>query len=554
MNTRFTLFTILIMTPFLLLAQGVGIGTTTPEESAILDVTSTEKGLLIPRMTAADREAIDTPAKGLMVFDNETNSFWFYNGTEWNEIGADDGDVFLVNSNVISGDGAGANLLGDGANASANIAIGNNALSTAQSGGNGFNVAVGWNSQPLTGDVVFGNPFGFFFAFGNASVGGRTLEQNTTGAQNAALGYQSLQSNTTGSANAAVGSFALNRTTTGNGNIAMGLRAGQGNITGEGNLYIGFDAGRGTNQATDGSAENTNVTFLGRQTGVSDAGINYTNSTALGFEALITADNQIVLGNGDISEITTSGNLVTSGNINATDVTATGNLSGIDLNSSGDVNTGNLNATGDANVTNVLATGNVSSVDVSASGDISTTNLTATANVDAVDVNASGNVNATDVNATGEMNATAFNTTSDGRFKYNVEENVKGLEFILNLRPVVYNFDYTKHAKFNHKGEKSNTGKIETGFIAQEVEIAAENANYNFDGVKIPENLEDEHYSVDYSKFVMPLTKAIQELKGIIDGQNKQIKALSAELAEVKAGQTGKLQSIKSNTNVAQRQ
>lgn len=66
--------------------NNVGIGTSTPNSSAILDITSTNKGLLIPRMTTAQRTAIATPAKGLMVFDTDNNSFWYYNGSAWTAI------------------------------------------------------------------------------------------------------------------------------------------------------------------------------------------------------------------------------------------------------------------------------------------------------------------------------------------------------------------------------------------------------------------------------------------------------------------------------------
>ncbi|TDA85852.1 hypothetical protein E0702_17340, partial [Halomonas marinisediminis] len=47
----------------------VGIGTTTPDASSALEVQSTEKGLLIPRMTSAQRTAIASPALGLLVYD-----------------------------------------------------------------------------------------------------------------------------------------------------------------------------------------------------------------------------------------------------------------------------------------------------------------------------------------------------------------------------------------------------------------------------------------------------------------------------------------------------
>ena len=54
-----------------------------PDASSILDIKSTDKGMLIPRMTTAQKMAISSPATGLLVFDNETNSFWFYDGSAW---------------------------------------------------------------------------------------------------------------------------------------------------------------------------------------------------------------------------------------------------------------------------------------------------------------------------------------------------------------------------------------------------------------------------------------------------------------------------------------
>ena len=70
--------------------QGVAITTdgTNPDNSAMLDIKSNSKGLLIPRMTTAQRTAIASPAKGLIVFDTDMNSFWFYNGAAWNNLSA----------------------------------------------------------------------------------------------------------------------------------------------------------------------------------------------------------------------------------------------------------------------------------------------------------------------------------------------------------------------------------------------------------------------------------------------------------------------------------
>ena len=63
----------------------VGIGTTSPDASSALEVASTDKGFLMPRMTTVQREAIAAPANGLMVFDTETNSQWTYFGGAWAE-------------------------------------------------------------------------------------------------------------------------------------------------------------------------------------------------------------------------------------------------------------------------------------------------------------------------------------------------------------------------------------------------------------------------------------------------------------------------------------
>ena len=58
----------------------VGIGTTTPDASSALDITSTTKGLLIPRMTNVQRDAISSPATGLMIYQtDDTIGFYYYN-------------------------------------------------------------------------------------------------------------------------------------------------------------------------------------------------------------------------------------------------------------------------------------------------------------------------------------------------------------------------------------------------------------------------------------------------------------------------------------------
>jgi len=58
----------------------------TADSSAMLDINSTDKGVLIPRLTTAQRLIINNPATGLLVFDSDEGSFFFYNGTEWSNL------------------------------------------------------------------------------------------------------------------------------------------------------------------------------------------------------------------------------------------------------------------------------------------------------------------------------------------------------------------------------------------------------------------------------------------------------------------------------------
>ncbi len=83
-----------ILTPFLfffllsfinpsLFSQSVGINNPQPDPSAILDILSTNKGILIPRITISQRDAIPNPAQGLLVYITNDTSFHFFTGNRW---------------------------------------------------------------------------------------------------------------------------------------------------------------------------------------------------------------------------------------------------------------------------------------------------------------------------------------------------------------------------------------------------------------------------------------------------------------------------------------
>ena len=96
MNTKTSISTLVLTVLSWLLINSataqVAINTTGTEAnpSAMLDVSSNEKGVLIPRMTASERNAITSPAGGLLVFVTDDNSFYYYDNTNWIKVLNDD--------------------------------------------------------------------------------------------------------------------------------------------------------------------------------------------------------------------------------------------------------------------------------------------------------------------------------------------------------------------------------------------------------------------------------------------------------------------------------
>ncbi len=78
--TTIFITTIVLLLPSVFNAQ-VGIGTTTPDSSAVLDLVSIDRGFLMPRLTTAQRQTILNPAKGLMIYNLTTNSVQVNTGT-----------------------------------------------------------------------------------------------------------------------------------------------------------------------------------------------------------------------------------------------------------------------------------------------------------------------------------------------------------------------------------------------------------------------------------------------------------------------------------------
>lgn len=422
--------------------QGVGINSTgdDPDPSAVLDVSSTEQGVLLPRMSTAQRQAIADPATGLIVFDNDTESFWYRDSTTWINLVASGADspVRLDNESLIAGDSTALNLTTGNRNVllgfragqnidqtNGTIAVGFNAFRDLSGSGNTFNVGIGWNTAPLT---EFAFPFFSGTSelpasgFGNTLVGSRIFENNLSGTLNVGIGYQAMQLNVSGSDNTAVGSFALNKNNAGVKNVAVGFRTLQENADGAGNVAVGFDAGlRGAN--------NQNATYLGRLAQNDSLNNSYNNVTAVGYQATVSADNQVRLGNLAVTD-----------------------LGGFQ----------------------------------------------------------------------------SWSVAADSSFSTNVAENVPGLDLIRGLRPVSFQLD--RETLAGQLGQVYEAGDLpvapETGFFGQEVETTLNGLGYDFNGLLLPATANGE-YRLAYARFVVPLTRAVQELDDIIANQNAQINDLT---------------------------
>ena len=155
-------------------------------------------------------------------------------------------------------------------------------------------------------------------------------------------------------------------------------------------------------------------------------------------------------------------------------------------------------------------------------------------------------------------------TASDGRMKKAVKEDVKGLDFILQLRPVSYQVDALRMDQFLRKGmesvsrakdqtdeEKAEDAKRKktyegylkekskiryTGFVAQEVEQAAEQSDFEFSGVVKPSHDQD-HYTLRYAEFVVPLVKGMQEQQEVIEDLEVKVKEIDQLKKENKSQQ-----------------
>jgi hypothetical protein len=275
---------------------------------------------------------------------------------------------------------------------------------------------------------------------GNTGTGENALYKLTQGDDNTANGFNALYYDTSGYYNTGAGAYALYNNFNGIENSAVGVNALLNNATGSYNTAVGASS----LIFETGGSFNTAVGF-----GAYNAVNDYQNSSAFGYSTVITADNEVRIGNSSVTSIG-----------------------------------------GYADWTNI----------------------------------------------------------SDARVKKNIKQDVPGLAFINKLVPITYNLDLDaadriiqkaplkdkngniiqpSSSELNARAAKEKT--VYSGFIAQDVEKAAKELNYDFSGIDAAKNDKD-LYGLRYAQFVVPLVKAVQELSK----QNDSLQSKVNELENLK--------------------
>lgn len=512
--------------------------------NALGQANTTLSNLVAP--TAVNRDLLPNPTNTYNLGSGAQSWKSIYTGTSY----------YLKNLRILHAPGATNFFVGPNAGNAAvtgtnNTALGDNALVVITSGGYntgiGFtalrNVTTGSRNTAVGFATLYSNTLGIY----NTVSGERGLYSNTTGSyntvsgslamyfsssgiNNSAYGYAALYQNTTGTHNVGVGNQALHENTTGDHNVAVGSGAMYSNITANNQVAIGDNAlyhlngGGGNNVATGSEAMYETTTG------------NY--NTAAGNESMYdntTGSFNAAVGYSALSYNTTSGNNTAMGaytmyaNGGAGYNTAVGVYAGY-YTSTNSTFVGWFARGPQAGVTNSIAIGY--NAIVTASNQVRIGNNTITS--------IGGQV--------------GWTTLSDGRFKKEVKENVPGLSFINQLRPVTYNVDAGAFSNamesisarnstqsesavsLEEKNAIAEKSKIKyTGFIAQEVEAVAKKMNYEFSGIDAPQN-EKGYYGLRYSDFVVPLVKAVQQLSQKNDSlvaETEKLKAQNIEQALV---------------------
>lgn len=295
-------------------AQGgsVGIGTSFPDQSAVLDVSSTSKGVLFPRMSRGQRDAIQSPAAGLLIYQTDENAGFYYYMNGWQPIssslvsGANRTLSNLLAPISVNVDllpiGSGDYNIGSPSNGWRDIYLtstlylqGSRYLSMEGTnnffGTNAGNPSISGSDNTAIGKTALANNTSGHW---NTAAGAEAMYLNSGGYTNASFGYRSMFANTGGSFNSSFGGLALSSLSIGQGNTVVGTNAMHGQTSGNDNVVVGHYGGQ--------NFSGNNNSFLGAYSGT-PVGLSVTNSTAVGFGTSVTGSNMMRFGNSTVSSI-----------------------------------------------------------------------------------------------------------------------------------------------------------------------------------------------------------------------------------------------------------
>lgn len=159
---------VMLLAQTCLLAQvAINTDATTPNASAMLDIKSNSRGLLVPRLTSAQRTAIATPADGLWAYDTDTKSFWYFKGgIGWQEIASAGAGLNLPYTGTAASNGQLFTLT--------NTSTGGAILARASTGGSGV-----WGTTGYIGGAGI---------LGDNNAGGEAVTGRTTSVSPTATG------------------------------------------------------------------------------------------------------------------------------------------------------------------------------------------------------------------------------------------------------------------------------------------------------------------------------------------------------------------------------
>lgn len=363
-----------------------------------------------------------------------------------------------------------------------NIGIGNYSLLSNTTGTR--NSAFGENSLSNNTEGIYNSAFGNYSlylnvsGYGNSAFGNSSMISNTLGFENSAFGNFSLYSNTYGSYNSAFGTQSLYLNTTGGSNAAFGNQSLYSNTEGYQNSAFGYQS---LNFNTTG---NQNSTF-GNQSLYHN--IMGNENTAFGVVSLLN-------------------------NINGSQNTAFGNRSLLN-------NAGNYNTAVGYNAGSTITTGsNLTCIGIDAAPTSAT----------AINQITLGNIFVTSL----RCNVTTITSLSDARDKKNIKDLSLGINFLMKLRPRIYNWDKREWYEDNISDGSKMKETPTAGFIAQELDEVQTTENAEWLNLVLKDN--PEKWEATPGNLFPIVVKAIQELKVESENLNSENIVLKSENEELK--------------------